>query len=92
MKALEAGRFYASSGVALDSILVGSDEMTIHITQKGNFKYTTEFVGRAGEVLKRTGANPATYKLSGGESYVRARIIDSMGYMAWVQPVFVEGR
>ena len=90
MTALEAGRFYASSGVALDSISIGTDEMTIHITQHGDFKFTTEFIGRAGEVLKRTGANPATYKLSGGESYVRARIIDSMGYMAWVQPVFVK--
>ena len=92
MTSLEAGRFYASSGVSLDSISVNDDEMTIAITQKGNFKYTTEFIGRAGEVLKRTGANPATYKLLGGESYVRARIMDSMGYMAWVQPVFVERR
>ena len=66
--------------------------MAIYIRQRGVFKFTTEFIGRDGEVLKRTGTNPASYRLSGRESYVRARIIDSSGFMAWVQPVFVEGR
>jgi hypothetical protein len=29
-----------------------------------------------------------TYTLRGDETYVRARIIDSAGRVAWVQPVF----
>jgi len=89
MKALEAGRFYASSGVELDSISIAGPDMAIYIQERGTFKFTTEFVGGGGKVLKRTGANPATYRLSGGEVYVRARVMDSMGFMAWVQPVFV---
>lgn len=89
MLALEAGRFYASSGPELDSLVVADADMTIHIRQRGNFKYTTEFVGDKGRVLKRTGANPAAYHLSGDESYVRARVIDSSGEVAWIQPVFV---
>jgi len=42
-------------------------------------------------VLATTGANPAVYTLEGDEGYVRARVRDSMGYMAWAQPVFIQG-
>jgi len=30
------------------------------------------------------------YDLVGGEKYVRAKVTDSGGAIAWVQPVFVE--
>ena len=33
----------------------------------------------------------ATYKFTGDEGYVRAKVIDSNGRMAWVQPVQVSG-
>ena len=86
---MEAGRFYASTGVELDSVAVSGREMRIHIRQRGDFRFTTEFIGRGGTVLGRTGANPAVYRLTGGETYVRARVTDSGGFIAWIQPVFV---
>jgi hypothetical protein len=89
MRAMEAGRFYASSGPELDSLVVADADMQVYIHQRGDFKFTTEFVGDKGRVLKRTGANPASYRLDGDESYVRARVIDSSGEVAWIQPVFV---
>ncbi len=89
MRAMESGRFYASSGPELDSLVVTDAAMAVHIHRRGNFKYTTEFVGDKGRVLARTGANPAVYHLAGDVSYVRARVIDSSGDVAWVQPVFV---
>ncbi len=90
MSQMEAGRFYASTGVELDSVRVRPRDLTIHIRQRGNFKFITEFIGRGGAVLKTTGENPATYKLSGNETYVRAKVRNSGGGVAWVQPVFVE--
>ena len=89
MTQMEAGRFYASSGVELDSVVVGPADMSITIRRKGDFKFTTEFIGNGGTVLKTTGENPATYHLNGTESYVRARVTDSGGSVAWLQPVFV---
>jgi len=89
MTQMEAGRFYASSGVELDSIRVTPQEMMVAVRKKGDFKFTTEFIGRGGEVLKKTGENPAAYRLNGSESYVRARVTDSGGGVAWLQPVFV---
>lgn len=89
---MEAGRFYASTGVELDSIRVTAGDITLHIRQRGDFKYTTEFIGRGGRVLARTGAAGAAYKLAGDEMYVRARVTDSGGQHAWIQPVFIEKR
>ena len=89
MNSMEAGRFYASSGVVLDSISVTAQHLTVSISARGDFKFTTEFIGRGGVVLKKTGANPATYQLKGTEAYVRARVTNSGGEKAWVQPVFV---
>lgn len=87
---MEAGRFYASTGVELDSVAVAGRQMRIHIRQRGDFRFTTEFIGRGGKVLGRTDANPAVYRLTGNETYVRARVTDSGGFIAWIQPVFVQ--
>ncbi|MEP6509022.1 MAG: CehA/McbA family metallohydrolase [Gemmatimonadales bacterium] len=87
--ALDAGHFYASTGVELDSIVVKDRDMKINIGQYKNFKYTTEFIGDNGEVQKTTGDNPATFHLNRKLTYVRVKIADSNGAKAWTQPVFV---
>jgi arylsulfatase A-like enzyme/CubicO group peptidase (beta-lactamase class C family) len=89
MTQMEAGRFYATSGVELDSVRVSPQDIMIAVKKKGDFKFTTEFIGKGGAVLKKTGDNPATYHLAGSETYVRARVTDSGGSVAWLQPVFV---
>ena len=86
---MEAGRFYASTGVELDSVAVGERELFIAIRTRGDFKFITEFIGQHGAVLGRTGDNPATYRLVGSETYVRVKVTDSGGAVAWLQPVFV---
>ncbi len=86
---MEAGQFYASTGVELEDIRVTSSKLEIRIRTKGDFKYTTEFIGSGGRVLYKTVSNPAVYTLSDSTGYVRTRVTDSGGFMAWVQPVFV---
>ncbi len=89
LTAMEEGRFYASNGVELDSIRVSGNTLTVTVHQRGDFKYTIDFIGKGGKVLQRSRARSATYRLKGNETYVRARVTDSMGEHAWVQPVFV---
>jgi len=90
---LEAGLFYASTGVTLDDIIIAPDKIEIHINPGiADFRFRTEFVGSSGRVLHYTEENPALYTLATKESYVRAKITDSAGYAAWVQPVFVTGQ
>jgi hypothetical protein len=88
LQSLEAGRFYASTGVELNDVVVTATAMEIHIRPRGDHRYRTEFIGTGGRVLARSDANPATFTLSGPEMYVRARVQDSGGAVAWVQPVF----
>lgn len=92
MEALEAGHFYASTGVELDDIVVGGDTMTVRIRQDRDFAYRTAFIGSSGAILGETEANPAVFVLDGETGYVRARVTSSRGDVAWTQPVFVTGR
>lgn len=87
---LEKGYFYASSGVSLDDVIVQEKTLEVRITQRGSFKYTTTFIGANGAVLKTSIENPAIYTLQGNEKYVRAKVIDSGGSAAWIQPVFTQ--
>lgn len=92
LEALEAGRFYASTGVELDDVVVTPDRLEVRIRPRGNFRHTTTFIGSEGRVLAETPENPAIYRFEGGEGYVRARVRGSGGAVAWVQPVFPDGR
>ena len=38
-------------------------------------------------MLSETTASPATYTFTGDEGYVRAKVIESNGKLAWIQPV-----
>ncbi len=89
MDALEAGDFYASTGVALSDVVVTPDRLEVHIEERDDFRYRTTFIGRDGEVLAESVDNPAEFELIEDVGYVRAKVTDSMGYVAWTQPVFL---
>ena len=89
VSALDRGEFYASNGVVLDDVAVTKESLTVNIKEAPTTKYRTQFVGRGGKVLKEVIANPAVYTFTGDEMYVRARVLDSNGKTAWVQPVFL---
>ena len=86
--ALEAGQYYASSGVMLDDVATTATSLQLRITQRGSFKYTTQFIGAHGKILATDKSLTPTYTLRGTETYVRAKVMDSGGASAWVQPQF----
>ena len=94
MHAIENGDFYASTGVVLKDYTVVGKRITIEIQDKNNYltKYRTRFIGKDGIVLQDSTATPAIYVIKGNEGYVRARISDSNGNLAWTQPVFIPRR
>jgi hypothetical protein len=85
--ALERGDFYSSTGVELQSIVANSSSLTISIKSEAQSKYRIQFIGKQGRVVSEAVTSPATYMFKGDESYVRAKIYESNGKMAWVQPV-----
>ncbi len=92
LSAIERGDFYASTGVELAEINATSKQIAVNIKEEKWSKYTIQFIGRGGRVLKTATSNPAVYTIRGNESYVRARVIESNGKMAWTQPVFVKSK
>jgi hypothetical protein len=85
--ALETGDFYSSTGVNLAEVTRMSDGVQVRIQPESPMKYTTEFIGAGGKVLKTSFENPATYTFQTADKYVRARVISSGGEMAWTQPL-----
>jgi hypothetical protein len=92
MTALEAGHFYASTDVELTDVVVTPSRMEVHIAQDRDFRYTTTFIGAEGRVLGTSMENPAVFTLTDDVGYVRARVRNSRGGVAWVQPIFVAER
>jgi hypothetical protein len=91
LRALEKGDFYASTGVTLRDYSVSSKEIRIEIAEdtQSRSKYTVQFIGKEGKILKEVTTNPAVYVFNGDEFYVRAKVIESNGKMAWTQPVML---
>ena len=85
--ALERGEFYSSTGVELQSVVTSAAAMTIAIRTERQSKYRIQFIGRQGRILSDTASSPATYTFKGDEGYVRAKVIESNGKLAWIQPV-----
>jgi hypothetical protein len=87
VEALERGDFYASTGVVLESYEATSTRMSLKIKGTTFSKYRAQFIGQRGKVLAESGNAAADYTFRGDEGYVRAKVIESNGSVAWTQPV-----
>ncbi len=87
VEALERGDFYSSTGVQMQSVDAGPTSLALTIKTEPSSKYRIQFIGRQGRVLSEVTTAAATYTFKGDEGYVRARVLESNGKMAWIQPV-----
>ncbi|MEO8677705.1 MAG: CehA/McbA family metallohydrolase [Vicinamibacterales bacterium] len=87
VEALERGEFYASTGVELRSVDATTAGLTITIKEGLMARYRTQFIGKQGRVLSEATGLTAAYTFRGDEGYVRAKVIESNGRYAWLQPV-----
>jgi hypothetical protein len=80
--------------VVLNDYQASAKQITIRVKPRDAFreKYRIQFITKNGRVLQDTTAESATYTIKGDEGYVRARITNANGGMAWTQPVFTDGR
>ena len=89
LEAMERGDFYASTGVVLTDYQATPASMTITVRRRPFEKYHVQFIGQGGRVLWEAASSSATYRIRGDEGYVRAKVYDSNGRVAWAQPVMV---
>lgn len=92
LEALDRGDFYASTGVELADYTVDAAQMRVSVKPTTFSKYRVQFIGKGGQVLHESIDPDATYRFTGSEGYVRARVVESNGRMAWCQPVQVPAR
>ncbi len=94
LAAMERGDFYASTGVELADYTASEKEISLTIKEErgSGSRYRVQFIGNGGRILKEAPASPAVYRFHGDEVYVRAKVIESNGKIAWTQPVFIEKR
>lgn len=89
MNALETGEFYSSTGVELNDLFTTIGKgLALKIKRTRNAKYSTEFIGVDGKILKSDRTLSPAYNLAPEDQYVRARVISSSGDQAWTQAVF----
>ena len=90
LDAMRRGDFYASNGVTLTDVQATATQLRVVITTTTYSKYRVQFIGSGGRLLAEVTESPAAYTFKGDEQYVRARVIESNGKMAWTQPVFLK--
>ncbi len=89
VQALEAGRFYSSTGVELQAVEASATGLRVVVKATTFSKYRVQFIGQGGRVLREVAAADARYAYTGDERYVRAKVLESNGAVAWTQPVGV---
>jgi hypothetical protein len=102
VESMEAGKFYATSGVILETLTVKKGKLSLSIKTEPGVTYKVQFFGvkkgkEKGEVFLETTNTSASYKLKKDDLFVRARIISSKPHwrphgkgdteVAWTQPI-----
>jgi hypothetical protein len=89
--AMEAGTFYASTGVDLVEVTADETHYAVQVQQENNVHYTIQFLGTRwpdssasvppdeaiGLVLEEVQGATAKYTFQGDEMYVRAKVLSS---------------
>jgi hypothetical protein len=82
--AIKAGDFYASSGITLTDIVMENRELCVD-SENGD---SVTFIGKYGEVLHQLTDSSACYMLPDSGLYIRARVANSSGELAFTQAYF----
>src|ERR1019366_1624655 len=99
LEAMNRGDFYATTGVTFESYEVTAQGIRIRLSDQTHDLgwslpganpelYRTDFIGKGGQVLKVDESLNPSYEFTGKELYVRARVTNSDGQVAWTEPIF----
>lgn len=80
---IRRGDFYASTGIVLNRYQITDKSISVE-TQNGALII---FIGKNGKILSSVKGSSASYQIKGNESYIRIKISNYTGEMAWTQPV-----
>ena len=88
MKAIKAGRFYASNGPAIHDISVEQGKISVSTSEVKVINFIVNISrGRSHTAAADEFLTEAEYTISGNEKYVRVECFDENGRGAWSNPV-----
>lgn len=93
VSALAKGQFYASTGVELADYSFDGKKFEVKVVPKPGQTTLIRFVGRWGAILQETVGESASYRINSKQepnSYVRCKVIQSDGTVAWTQAYRIE--
>ena len=102
IEAMEAGNFYATTGVRFKSIVQKGNKISIRVRPEQGITYSIQFIGsttkQTGSILSTIKGTKGTYTMKPEETYVRIKVISSKTQKnpfktgdteaAWTQPFF----
>ena len=71
----------------LHQIAIGKQINRRSLFDINQFPIRIQFIGRQGRILSDVTTPTASYTFKGDEGYVRAKVLESNGRVAWIQPV-----
>ena len=89
LTAIDRGNFYSSTGVELTEYKADKNEVSVKVKATNYSKYRVQFIGSGGKVLYESFEPNAVYKIKGNEGYVRVKVLESNGKIAWTQPIML---
>jgi hypothetical protein len=84
LAALDAGRFYSSSGVVLERAEVSGDELVVEVAPGERGSHMIDFIENGKRVQRVNGMTARRTLPASG--YLRALVTRGDGKKAWVQP------
>lgn len=106
IEAIDRGDYYCSSGVFLKDVQRTGEELKVEVDPESNAEYTISFIGtrknsdKTGEIFQESKGTSASYRFTGDELYVRAKIVSTIPHpnpfqerdvkTAWTQPLVNE--
>jgi hypothetical protein len=87
LAALEAGHFYSSTGIMLETLEMSDSTVQLEIQAQHHYTYTSELLAPNGEVLATQFGTKVEFHLPEDITSARVRIFDSDGSRLWTNTI-----
>ena len=83
VRAIRAGRFYATQGPEVHLVKIAPDKVRVYCSPVSRVIFASNLVWARGRIVEGDGIIEAEYSKFGDERYVRAEVISADGKRAW---------
>lgn len=90
IRALKAGRFYASQGPEFKDVEIVGDELIVRTTPVSMCTFSSNVYWVEGRCRTGEGITEQVYKLHPNDKFVRCTVTDAQGRKAWTSPIKVK--